>query len=89
MRVPRLVAVLICLATVAGCSRQWRYDKPGVAGAQRSLDEEECRKANTVPRVSRPVVISRGRLESYPFENLDRHGYDLCMEGKGYTVTRE
>ncbi len=89
MRVRRLGLVLICLGALAACARQWQYDKPGVPDAQRAAAEEECRKANTVPRVSRPIVISRGRLESYPFEGVDRHGYDLCMEGKGYAVTRD
>jgi hypothetical protein len=84
-RVP-IIAIVIGLAAVAGCIRP--YDKPEVAAADRARDEDECRRLNTVPRVSRPFVFSRGGLESYPFEGLDRHGYGLCMEGKGYAASR-
>jgi len=80
----RLLAVLILLG---GCAPQWAYDRPGVTEAERARDAEECQRSNTVPRVSRPFVFADGRLVSYPFEGVDRHGYDLCMQGRGYTVT--
>ncbi len=84
----RLLAVLACLALLAGCASQWVYDRPGATEAERAADAEACRRSNSVPRVSRPFVFSGGRIASYPFEGVDRHGYDLCMEGKGYTITR-
>ena len=83
----RLLAVLAGLV-LAGCARQVVYDRPGATEAKRAADAEACRGSNSVPRVSRPFVFSGGRIVSYPFEGLDRHGYDLCMEGKGYTITR-
>ncbi|PYM07414.1 MAG: hypothetical protein DMD82_05460 [Candidatus Rokuibacteriota bacterium] len=87
-KVPSCVLVLlICLGVAPGCARQRAYDRPGVIDADRARDAEECRKANTVPRVSGPLVLSGGRLVRYPFENLDRHGYNLCMEAKGYRIT--
>ena len=87
-KVPSCVLVLlVCLGVAPGCARQRAYDRPGVIDADRARDAEECRKANTVPRVSGPLVLSGGRLVRYPFENLDRHGYNLCMEAKGYRIT--
>ena len=87
-KVPSCVLVLlICMGVAPGCAHQWAYDRPGVIDADRARDAEECRKANTVPRVSGPLVLSGGRLVRYPFENLDRHGYNLCMEAKGYRIT--
>ena len=82
-----VLVVLICMGVASGCARQRAYDQAGVADADRARDAEECRKANTVPRVSGPLVLSGGHLERYPFENLDRHGYNLCMEAKGYWIT--
>ena len=84
----RLLAVVAGLALLGGCARQWAYDRPGVTEAERARDAEECRRGNSVPRVSRPFVFADGRLVTYPFEGVDRHGYDLCMKGRGYTVTR-
>ncbi len=84
----RLLAVLACLALLAGCASQWVYDRPGATEAEREADAEACRRSNSVPRVSRPFIFSGGRIVSYPFEGVDRHGYDLCMEAKGYTITR-
>jgi len=83
----RLLAVVAGLALLGGCARQWAYDRPGVPEAERARDAEECRRSNTVPRVSRPFVFADGRLVSYPFEGVDRLGYDLCMQGRGYPVT--
>jgi hypothetical protein len=81
----RLLAVFVLLA---GCAPQVVYDRSGATEAERAADAEACRRSNSVPRVSRPFVFSGGRIVSYPFEGVDRRGYDLCMEGKGYTVTR-
>lgn len=83
----RLLAAIAGLALLGGCARQSAYDRPGVTEAERARDAEECRRSTTVPRVSRPFVFADGRLVSYPFEGVDRHGYDLCMQGRGYTVT--
>jgi hypothetical protein len=83
----RLLAVIAGLALLGGCARQWAYDRPGVTEAERRRDAEECERSNAVPRVSRPFVFTGGRLVSFPFEGVDRHGYDLCMQGRGYTVT--
>ena len=83
----RVLVLLICIGLAPGCARQRADERPGVTDADRARDAEECRKANTVPRVSGPLVLSGGRLVRYPFENLDRHGYNLCMEAKGYRIT--
>ena len=85
----RVLVVLICIGVASGCARQWAYDQAGVTDADRARDADECRKANTVPRVSGPVVLSGGHLERYGFEDLDRHGYNLCMEAKGYRITSQ
>lgn len=82
-----VLVLLICMGVASGCARQWAYDQAGVTDTDRARDAEECRKANTVRRVSGPLVLSGGHLERYPFENLDRHGYNLCMEAKGYRIT--
>lgn len=86
-RVGTALVLAFGLAAAAGCARQYAYDRPGVTAAERAADDADCRTRNTVPRVSRPLVFSGGRLESYPFEGVDPHGHNLCMEAKGYTIT--
>jgi hypothetical protein len=83
----RVLVLLICIGVAPGCARQRAYDRPGVTDADRARDAEECRKANTVPRVPGPLVLSGGRLVRHPFGDLDRHGYTLCMEAQGYRIT--
>jgi hypothetical protein len=78
----RRLAVVVGLAVVAGCAGHAAPERPGRAEAGRARDAEACRRANAVPRVSRPLVFSDGRLVSYPFESVDPRGYDLCMQGR-------
>jgi hypothetical protein len=81
--------VLLTLAALAacGCASQWAYHKADATGAERQADEEACRRDATVPRVSRPLVFSGGRLVSYPFMGVDPQIYARCLEAKGYIVT--
>ena len=83
----RVAVLVVSLGLLAGCAGPSTYDPAGRTEAQRQRDEDECRRRNRVPRVSRPLVFSGGRLVSYPFESVDGHGWELCVEGKGYTLS--
>lgn len=75
----RTLAVLVAAALAACQAGQWSYDRPRTTPAQLDRDMNECRKR----------AAPRGSL-SYPaLTGMDRSAFNACMEGRGYTVTRQ
>jgi hypothetical protein len=75
----RTLAVLVAAALAACQGGQWSYDRPRTTPAQLDRDMNECRKR----------AVPRGPL-SYPaLTGMDRDAFNACMEGRGYTVTRQ
>jgi hypothetical protein len=76
MRNAQALALLLALVAAAGCARPV-WTKPGLTQAQFDRDNAECRYEATKHSADEPAAIWRKNELTM-----------MCMELKGYTLTR-
>jgi hypothetical protein len=79
LRALALTAV-VGAAGIAGCraSGEWVYDKPKVTTAQLDRDLAQCRQQ----------ALPTGALAFPALTGPDRAALNVCMQKRGYSVTR-
>jgi hypothetical protein len=87
-------AILILLLPIflQACSTTYSYSKPGITQTGFNKDKYECKRENTYVTSNnyQRIYVYRGTAYSssynYPSSDLDKDGYHLCMEARGYKV---
>ena len=86
-RVAGALATLLLAAPLlaAGCATSWKYEKPGADQTRTKADTDACLALAKTPPESRDIVLVRGAVMSFPYEDVDPLRFDDCMVARGYT----
>lgn len=71
----RLVWGLVAALPACAANQEWIYEKPRVTPAQLDHDKTVCRK----------IAPARGLFKSFESEQVEREGFNRCMQSRGYT----
>jgi hypothetical protein len=69
-----VASIIFAITFLSACSTQYEWQKPGLTPAQASQDALECQ-----------ALAKRFAGGDDP----DEHAYELCMQGKGYTMAQK